>query len=66
MRYVYHPGTGTAIALDECVLLEVSDETEEAIARGDTDYSDCEAQEGNLFFIVGEYLNQHGWPTEVE
>lgn len=63
-RYVYHNGSGTYIALDECVVMEVTDEVDNALANGDADAGDCEVlHEASLGYIVSEYLNQHDWPT---
>jgi len=34
-QYVYHPGTGTLIALSECTIIELDDATAEAVLDGE-------------------------------
>jgi hypothetical protein len=55
------------MALEGLLLLELTDEVSEALGRDDTTIETCDATgECTLSFIVGQYLNQHGWPTSVQ
>jgi len=63
IRYVYHPGSGTYFTVEEAVLLEVTEEVDEAINRGDVTLHDCEAREADLADVVECFL-EDGWPEE--
>ena len=59
-KYIVHVDSGTYIPLEECALMEVTDEVDATLSSGDVDARDCAVvNEGPL----SQYLNQHYWPT---
>jgi len=52
IRYVYHFGSGTYMDVEECVVLEVTDEVAEAVERGDVPINDCTVERESSLRVV--------------
>lgn len=64
IKYVWHNGSGTYIPVDECTVIAVTEEVDEAINRGDVTAGDCDViAEDNLEDVLA-CVGQLGWPDD--